>query len=267
MLLTKKDRLKAILLGVIYFLLAVIIDFISSFFTYLSGDRVLVVCEVILAVMCPLSIISCLWAYGNKILTRATKLVYNELRPGQFIEEYDALRNSPNLVVNKPSQSVFQLVAYAYYLMGEREKCLETYDEMIKTANAKKRPYATLLKVSAMYEYGMCDEAEKLFLETQRGKLTLVQVGLVNNVIKHERAMVRGDYNIAESSMHEIIGRDFPKPNNSELLVCHWRLAKIHMEKDEIDLAIPHLDYCATSGGETAIRTEAMKKLSELTEK
>ena len=63
----------------------------------------------------------------------------NELRPSEFIKEYLRQRNSTELIVNKPSIEVLQLVAIAYDSLNDRENCLATVEELVAVASEKKK--------------------------------------------------------------------------------------------------------------------------------
>ena len=105
---------------------------------------------------CPILILWGRYAEGKgKLLNSANKLLRQELDPAAFIKEYQTLRNSPDLVINKPSLDVLQMVAIAYDTLNDRENCLAVVEEMLQTASDKKKPFVKLLKASTSFRFSV----------------------------------------------------------------------------------------------------------------
>lgn len=64
-------------------------------------------------------------------INRANKLIRQDLRPAEFLKEYDELTSENNLVVCKPSFEILSMVATAYSSLCDEEKCLMTAEKMI----------------------------------------------------------------------------------------------------------------------------------------
>ena len=200
----------------------------------------------------------------GKLINLGNKLVRFELKPAEFIECYEELKNSNDLVIKKPSFDVLRIAAAAYDLLDDREKALATVDEMIDIASDKKKNLAKLLKSSLLFSYGETEKAETLFNETQKQNLNITCSGLVDAILKSDRAMAIGDYKIAEAYYLKALERPFPKPDNLEKLICHYQLGEVYVKLQDNDKAIEHYEYCANFGGETAIQKSAVEKLEIL---
>jgi len=266
MFLTKKSILKIALVGALYFLLGgVCIIFWSLFKTMGYSEKILLALGIVLyALIVP--IIFCGWyAEGKgKLINLGNKLVRTELKPAQFIEHYDSLMNSNELVVKKPSIEVLQLVAVAYDVLDNKEEALRTIEEIIATTNDKKKNYARLLKVSVLFSLGRKDEAEALFNDLQAQKLDILSRGMADAILKSDRAMAMGDYKTAENYNLQLLERTFPKLDNLGKLITHYNLAEIYEKTGDNAAATVHYKYCADFGGETAISTSALRKLREI---
>ena len=162
MFLTKKSILKIALMGALYFLLgSVSIVLWSLFKTMGYSEKSLLILGIILYVLIVPIIFWGRYAEGKgKHINLGNKLVRSELRPAQFIEYYDSLMNSSELVVNKPSMEVLQLVAISHDVLDDKENALRTVEETVAVSNGKKKNYAKLIKVSMLFSCGRKDEAE-----------------------------------------------------------------------------------------------------------
>ncbi len=250
MFLTKKGQMKAIAVGAVYFILG----FICSIFSIKLG-----VITIIAGVAFALYIRR-VEGYG-RWLNLGIKLVRKQLRPHEFINTYESLKNANNLVVNKPEFDVLQLAAVAYNCVGEREKCLSTVDEMIAVAPLKKKAIANLVKVSYLFDYGEIDKAEQLLINTQKLKFNAFADLLHNSILKDDRAMAMGDYKVAEACFIKRLEQTFPKPDNLSKLICHYNLGEIYEKTNEPEKALLHYKYCADNGGQTVIRKAAQEKI------
>ena len=199
-----------------------------------------------------------------KLINLGNKLVRNELKPAEFIEHYEKLKNSNDLVIKKPSVDVLRVVLAAYDLLDDRENALATVDEIIDIASDKKKNLAKLLKTALLFSYGQRQEAEALFDETRKQKLNITCSGLVDIILKSDRAMAMGDYKTVEAYNLKVLERSFPKPDNIEKLICHYQLGEVYEKLKETDKAIPCYKYCVDFGGETAIKTSATEKLQNI---
>lgn len=199
-----------------------------------------------------------------KLINLGNKLVRRDLKPASFIKEYEAIKNSPDLVINKPSMAVLQLVIIAYDIMGDTEKALSTADEMILTAEDKKKNFARLFKTSILYSCGRVEEAEALFTELRKEKLDMVSTALADAILKCDRAMVMGDYKTVEVSRLKSLEQKFPKPDSLSLLLIHYTLGEVYEKTGENEKAVFHYKYAAKNGGETSIKISAEERLTVL---
>lgn len=215
-----------------------------------------------------LSILSVFWgsyAEGKgKLINLGNQLVFKELRPADFVNQYNFIRNGKDLVVAKPSFEVLQLVAVAYEVLDDPDNLFETVNTLICLAKEKKRPYANLFKASELYQYGKIEEAEALFYEAQTHKLNALDKAFVDAIMKTDRAMAMGDYKTAEVRCLEILDSKYMQNNKLALLQAHDGLGQIYEKLQDNEKAILHYQYCLVNGGETAIRKKAAKKLEEL---
>lgn len=192
------------------------------------------------------------------------KLLYQELKPAEFIKEYELLKGSDHPVAKNPRVVTLQLVVVAYDVLNEKEKALEIVNEMAAIAPEKKRAYVNLLKVSLLYDCGRTEEADKLFEETHELKLDIMAKALSDGIINAERAIAKGDYKLAELYYLKSLECTFPKPDNLSKLIFHYELAKLYEKMQENEKAIPHYQYCAENGGQTAMRESAKLALERL---
>ena len=263
MFITKKNFRKIIIMSVCYFSLGTIDIIISLLFNSIgfSADFLLAL-GIITYFLCGLMFFWGWYAEGKgKLINLGNKLVRNELKPAEFIKEYEFLKNSQELIVNKPSIEVLQLVAAAYDSLDDRENALATVDEMIDVASEKKKAFANLFKTSFMFSYDKNEEAEELFNETRKQKLDIMCNGLVDAILKDDRAMAMGDYKTVETYNLNMLERKFPKLDNLGKLIVHYRLGEIYEKSHENNKAITNYQYCVDFGGETAIKKFAMEKI------
>ncbi|MBQ9161639.1 MAG: hypothetical protein IJX74_00035 [Clostridia bacterium] len=266
MFLTKKSIMKILLLAGIYFVLGsgcitVAIVFVSL---GIEADLLFWLGGIAYALEAPLILFGRYAEGKGEWINRGNRLVRNELNPAEFIKEYELLKNSEELVVNKPSIEVLQLVAIAYDSLNDRENALATADEMIAVAGEKKKAYANLVKVSLLFSYKKTEEAEKLFEETQKLKLDFVCTALVDAILKSDRAMAMGDYKLAEARNLKMLEQTFPKLDNLGKLLVHYGLGEVYENLQDNEKAVLHYQYCIEHGGKTAIKESAQSAIDNL---
>lgn len=228
-------------------------------------ENFLLILGIIVYLFCVLIIFWGRYAEGKgKLINLGNKLVRNELKPSEFLNEYETLLNSNDLIVKKPSIEVLQLVAVAYDSLNDREKALATVEEMIDIATEKKKAFANLFKTSFLFSYDKKEEAETLFNEMQYQKLDIISKSLVDGILKSDRAMAMGDYKTVEMYNLSMLQRTFPKLDNLGKLVVHYKLGEVYEKLQEKDKAITYYRYCVDFGGETAIKTSAIEKLQHI---
>ncbi len=266
MFLTKKSFTKIFVMAICYFLLGSIFIALWTVFNSIGiNENFLLILGIIVYLLCVLVIFGGRYAEGKaKLINLGDKLVRNELRPTEFIRRYELLKNSSDLILKKPSIEVLQLVAIAYDSLDDREKALETVDEMIAVASEKKKAFARLFKASLLFSYDKKEDAEILFNEMQKQKLDIISAGLVDAILKSDRAMSMSDYKTVEAYNLQILARKFPKLDNLGKLVVHYKLGEVYEHLQEKDKAINYYRYCVNFGGETAIKISAIKKLQHM---
>ena len=220
------------------------------------------------AIACVLGVLIIPVSYYNeskaKVINLGNKLVCHELRPAEFINVYEALRKSEDLLVNRPSIDILQLAAIAYDASGDRENSLATVDELVAVAGEKKKTYANLIKVSFLFGNGKADEAEKLFAQTQKNQLDIMCKTLSDAIMKSDRAMAMGDYKIVEAFALQRLSQSVPKLHNLGKLVTHYQLAEVYEKMQDPVKAATHYQYCVSNGGETALKASAGAALERL---
>ena len=266
MFLTKKSLIKILTMATCYFLLgSVSIAFWVVFNSMGIDENFLLILGIIVYLLCPLIIFWGKYAEGKgKLINLGNKLVRNELKPVEFIKHYEFLRNSDDLIICKPSIEILQLIAAAYDSLDDREKALATVDEMIDISSEKKKSFARLFKASLLFSYDKKEEAEVLFNEMQKQKLDIISTGLVDAILKSDRAMAMGDYKTVEAYNLQMLERSFPKLDNLSKLVVHYTLGEVCEKLHDKENAVKYYRYCATYGGETAIKTSAIEKLQQM---
>lgn len=266
MFLTKKGLRKVLIMVACYFALGSICFILAAHFENMGTDpELLWELGILTYLLCaPVFFIGRYSEGKGKLILLGGKFVQKELKPAEFLKEYESLRNSDNLVINKPSIEVLTIVASAYDSLDDKANTLKTMDEMIAVAGEKKIAYASLLKASVLYSHYRIEEAEKLFAEVQRMKLDIMCSGLVDITLKSDRAMATEDYELAEVYYLKLLERKFPKPENLEKLIAHYRLGEIYEKLADHEKAVSYYQYCATNGGETAVKLSAIEKLQHL---
>lgn len=266
MFLTRKSFRKILIMAICYFILGSIAISLWAVFNSMGiKENVLLILGIIVYLLCVLLIFWGRYAEGTgKLINLGNRLVRNELKPAEFIREYEALKKSNDLVVNKPCIEVLQLVAVAYDSLDDRENALATVDEMINVVSDKKKVFATLIKTSFLFSYDKKEEAELLFDEAQKQKLDFMCQSLVDAILKSDRAMAIGDYKTVETYNLKMLERTFPKPDNLSKLVLHYTLGKVYEKLQNREKAVAYYQYCATNGGETAIKKAAIGKIQDL---
>ncbi len=259
MFLSKKSFRKILIITISYFLIAAIGIVIATLLHNLGGNATFFF--VFFGIIFALGFLFLwvgLYSEGTgKMITMGTKLVRTELKPAEFIRQYEILKNSNDLVIKKPSFDVLSLVLLAHDSLDNQEAALATADEMIAIAKNKKKSRAMLLKISLLFSNGKKEEAEALFQTVQKGKLDLIGIALADAILKSDRAMAMGDYKTVENYTLAMLARSFPKPDNLTKLVAHHLLGKAYQKTQDIEKAIYHYQYCVEFGGETALKSTA----------
>lgn len=266
MFLSKKSLIKILVLPIICFVVGVIGLYFAIVAALLDIDStMLFILSILLFLWGVLGIFTFLKNEGKvKYIKLANKLVNNELRPAEFIKEYELLRNSQDLVIKKPSIEILQLVLAAYDSLGDEENSLAIADEMIAVASDKKKSYAKLMKSAILFSHGKVEEAEAIFSEAQSGKRDFLTIALTDILIKSDRAIAMGDYKIAEAYFLSSLEQTFPKPSNLSKLSGHYGLGEIYEKTGEKEKALTHYQYCAENGGETYMKSAAEAAIKRL---
>ena len=207
------------------------------------------------------------YAEGKGILLNLSlTLVRKELKPAEFIKEYERLTSSDDLIVNKPGVDVLNQLAVAYYALGDNASCLATVDKMISVARGKARGFAMLVKSSFLFSLGEHDEAERLFCEAQSMKLDFLGKFLADQILKGDRAIAIGDYRLAEAHNLKKLNDTSPALDNLGKLTVHHTLGEIYEKMGEGGKAITHYSYCVENGGETVMRATAKDAVERLSQ-
>ena len=265
MFLTKKSRLKILLMVICYLVLGSLCIALSITSDLIWMDSVIFYIGIILYALCPLLVLWGLYAEGKGILINfGNKLVRNELKPAEFIKYYENLKNSPDLIVNKPSIEVLNLVSTAYELLGDKEHSMQIVDEMLLIAGEKKKNLVKLIKVSHLFDCGKIEEAEMLFEEVRSLKMDFVCQSLADAILKTDRANALGDYKTVEVYNLNRLEQSFPKLDNAGKLVVNFSLGEVYEKMGDNEKAIKHYRFCAENGGETAIKDAANTAIEKL---
>ena len=266
MFLTKKSLRKILIMAICYFMLGSISVVLWAFFNSMGiNENFLLILGIIVYLLCVLIFFWGRYAEGKgKLINLGNKLVRNELKPAEFIKQYEVLINSDELVINKPSIDVLRVALLAYDLLDDRENALKTVNKMIHVTSNKEQDLAKLLKSAVLFSYGEIQEGELLFNEMQNKKLNIVCSGLIDIILKSDRAMAMGDYKTAEAYYLKTLARKFPKLDKIEMLISNYLLGKIYIKLQDTDKAIKYYEYCANFGGETAIKESAIEILQRI---
>ncbi len=253
-------------MAICYFILGSIAISLWLVFSSMGiNENFLLILGIIVYLLCVLVVFWGRYAEGkSKLINLGNKLVRNELKPAEFIEQYEFLKNSNDLVINKPSLEVLQLVAVAYDSLDDKENVLLTVDKMIDIADDKRKTFSNLIKCSFLFSYGNFEEAELLFNEIQKHKLDIMCNSLVDTILKSDRAMAMGDYKIVETYCLKMLERSFPKLDNLGKLVTNYKLGEVYEKLQDSSKANTYYQYCVDCGGETAIKKSATEKLKHL---
>ena len=266
MFLTKKGFWKIAIMAIAYFLIGSFSFAAGIFLSLLGGDAALLFW--LGAFVYAFGVLLVFWGrYSEgkgKLLYSALRLIRVELKPAEFIKKYEDLKNSPDLIVNKPDFDVLQMVTVAYDCLGDQERALATVDEMLAIASPKKQAYAKLIKASYLYSYRKIDEAERLFNEAQKSKLDVKSNLLMDAILKNGRAMAMEDYPIVESYCLKLLDQKLPKPDNLGKLIIHHTLGEAYEKSQAPEKAASHYRYCVQHGGETAIKESAQAALERI---
>jgi len=262
MFLTKKSLTKILLLTGAYFVIAVTCTVLSVVW----NAKVLLVIGIISFILCIIMFLCGYYAEGDaNLFNLGNKDFRQQLKPWNFINTYEVTRASNDLVINKPKLYILRLAVNAYDMVGNKEKCYETIEEMIAIAPESKKAVANLIKVSHLYGDGQTEQAEQLLQDTQKLRFNAVANMLYQFILQTDRAIATGDYKIAEACYIKALEQTFPKPDSLSKLLCHYSLGEIYEKTGDIDKAISHYQYCAENGGQTVIKRDACEKLKELT--
>ncbi len=266
MFLTKKGLLKILMVAIIYFVVGSLCLALGAFIASLGvNGKFLFVLGAVCYALSPLLALWGRYAEGKGILINTgNKYVRNELKPYEFIKEYQSLKSSTELVINKPSVEVLQLVAMAYDAVDDRENCLLTMDEMIAVASEKKKTFAKLIKCSFLFSYDKIDEAEAIFTEARAAKQDLLCQTITDIVLKSDRAMAMKDYKTVEAYLLKALSQTVPKLDPLSKLTLHYKLGEVYENLQDCANALTHYQYCAEHGGETAIKASAVAALERL---
>ena len=238
----------------------------ALFFANLGeNSKLLFVLGAICYSLCPFIALWGRYAEGKgKLLHLGNKLLRTELKPNEFIKQYQEIRNSAELVIGKPSYEVLMLVAMAYDCLDERENCLVTADEMIAAAPDKKKTFAKLLKCSFLFSYDRIDEAEAIVSEARSSKLNFMSQALLDTIGKSDRAMAIGDYKTVEAYNLKTLSQTVPKLDPLTKLILHYKLGEVYEKQEEREKAIFYYQYAVEHAGETAIKEAAQSALERL---
>ena len=132
MYLTKKSFRKILIMAICYFALGSISIILSLLFNSIGvSDNFLLILGIIIYLLGFLMFLCGWYAEGEaKLINLGNKLVRNELKPKEFIEHYEKLKTSNDLVIKKPSVDVLRVALVAYDLLDDRENALATVDEI-----------------------------------------------------------------------------------------------------------------------------------------
>ena len=265
MFLTKKSLWKIIILPTLYFLLGTACIVLDIICWILGLTTPILLLGILMYLLTPLVALWVIYAQGKaKLQSAGMKLIYRELKPAEFIARYNQIQASPDLIVNKPSFEVLQLLVIAYEAVGDRERVLALCDQRIALASKKKKPLAILAKASYLYIYGDVAQAEELFAAARSQKQDVMCQTLTDAILKSDRAMALGDYATVEAYTQQMLARKFPKHEPLTLLLLHLQLAEVYEKTQRIEQAIEHYRFCAQNGGETVFQRNAQAALARL---
>lgn len=199
----------------------------------------------------------------NDLIAKGYKFIKKELCPAEYIKLYKIKRYNPANVICKPNFNVLHLLMLAYNSLNDNENSLKTADELISIAPKSKVNSAILLKASILFSIGNINEAERLMSQIDISKMNFKTKFLYDSVLKFDRAMAYKDYKTAEMNYLQILQKT-NKLQPLDKLYAHHSLAIIYYNTEQFSKAVPHYSYCANNGGQTAIRTDAVKMLNTI---
>lgn len=200
---------------------------------------------------------------GN-LINRGNRLIFQELRPAEFIRLYEQRRDDPSNVIAKPDPTVLQFLATAYDSLGDSDNALRALEQMRTAAPPRKNAYIQLLQASLLFSVGHTEEATALYDSALETKLDWMGQALADTVMKGDRALALGDYSTAEAYFRQALVRQFPKNTPLGILIARFALAKICLATGRCEEAREHLRYCTANGGETNIPAQALAMLEKL---
>ena len=265
MLLTKKSVVKIALMTMLYFLLGSLSFSSGINFDSLGEPRPeLFIIGAVVYALCPLIVLWGCYVEGTaKMLNRYNKLVRRELKPAEFIKEYEELKALPDLVVCKPGFMLLSCLFAAYTSLGDNKNALSVAEEAISVAG-KKKSCAMLLKASLLYSCDRADEAERILKEVESSKLDFASQGLVDMIRKSDRAMAVGDYETVINTSLDRLEQKFLKADNLAQVALHHVIAEAYEKLGDTENAVTYYHYCAEHGGETAYKATAASALERL---
>lgn len=266
MFLTKKALTKIRLMTGVYCILGVLFLIISGILVSFLVKSIFL---VILGIVCfPLAAVC--YASGKytegkgKLINSGNKLVFQQLRPAEFIRLYEEKRDHPDNVIARPDFEVLQLLATAYDALGDTDRELKILEQLISIASEKKKGLAKLMKSAVLFSVGKVEEADLLYSEVLSGKTDLLTKATLDTITKSDRAMALGDYTIAETYYRQLLTQTFPKNTPLSILYAQFNLAKIYYATGRYDDAKIQLQHCIETGGETGIKSESANMLTKL---
>lgn len=266
MLLTKKRAWKIALMTVCYFLLGCFCLYRATQLRAAGqSSGALLTLAIVCYVLCPLIVLWGLYAEGKgRLLQKGNRLVRFELRPGEFLKQYHALREE-KLVLCRPSVELLVLLTSAYDTVGDRDGALAAADAAIDASRGKQRTVSKLFKASLLFSFDRIDEAEALFVEAQ-GEAQNATSRYVIDMIRHsDRAMAMGDYTDAQVYNLGLLQRAFPRLDPLGIVSVHFTLGVLYERMEKPTEAISYYRFCVANGNETSYRTFAAEALERLT--
>lgn len=267
MFLTKKARIKIIITTVVSCILGSLcigIALFSNLFFDLNVDLYITV-GLICIVLGILTAIFTPSAEGkDKLIKSANNLLYRELRPSEFIKQYETLKNSSDLAVKRPDYEVLRCVASSYLALMDKEKCLATVEEMIAVAPEKKRMRTLLFKSAILFSFGEAEEGEKLFAKANESALGLSDRNFSDVILKCERAMAFGEFKTAQAYLTHVASRNSALDTPLLKFSAHLDLARIYEKLGDAENAVLQYRYCVNNGGEMPAKELAVAAIERL---
>ncbi len=267
MFLTRKSLKKINALTIVYCAMSVVFFSIFVVFKWLriSEDNLLLVFVILPLIMCIIFRMVGRYAEGKgKLINSGNKLIFQELRPDEFVRLYEEKRDCPDNVISKPDFDVLRMLVAAYDAMGDTSNVLNTIEEMLSIAPEKKKMVVKLLKSAALFDRGEIENAELIYSEAINQKMNTMTRMVFDAVTKCDRAIAIGDFTTAEAYTKQTLTQKFPPNTPLSILYAHFHLAKIYCATDRLEEAKEYLKYCVENGGETVLKAEAAERLEKL---